>query len=128
MGLLDGRVVLITGAIGAWLAKREGLAMVDVLRQDLRNGVPPAIRVVEAVLVVVGGILLVAPGVITDITGLALVFGPTRRWIAPPVMRWLKTRFAVEAITSEASGFRPPPKPPTEPQRISSETFEHPTR
>lgn len=122
-------LVLTTGAVGAWLAKREGLAVIQVLRRDLQQGVPPAIRVVEAVMVVIGGILLVTPGVLTDAFGLSLVFGPTRRVFAPPLLRWLKERFAVEAITAEASGMRPP-RPQPRPSSISGpdQPFDHPTR
>ena len=81
-------VVVLTGFLGAWLAKREGMGVLRKLRADLQKGLPPAGRIVEGVLVLAGGLLLVTPGVLTDLTGFALIIPFTRRLIAPIVTRW----------------------------------------
>lgn len=80
-------IVLLTGLVGAWLAKREGVGVLRRLRTDLQRGLPPSGRIAEAVLVLCGGLLLVTPGIITDITGFLLIIPFSRRWIAPPVTR-----------------------------------------
>jgi len=80
-------IVIVTGFVGAWLAKREGLGVLRRLRTDLQKGVPPTGRIAEAVLVLVGGLLLVTPGMITDVTGFLLIIPFSRRLIAPPVTR-----------------------------------------
>lgn len=79
-------LVLGTGIFGAWLAKREGFAVLRQLQADLAKGLPPAVRVVEGALVLVGGLLLVTPGVLTDLTGLLLLLPPVRRSIAPRIV------------------------------------------
>lgn len=76
-------IVVITGAVGAWLAKREGLGVMTELREELQQGMPPGSRIAEGVLVFIGGILLVTPGVLTDLTGFLLIFPVSRRWLAP---------------------------------------------
>lgn len=86
-------LIVLTGALGASFAKREGLAVLRQLGEDARSGIPPADRLVEGVLVLVGGILLITPGVLTDLTGLLLLTGPFRRWLAPRVKGWVARRF-----------------------------------
>ena len=88
-------IILITGVVGAWLAKREGLGVLSRLQGELQHGLPPTDRLVEAALVAVGGLLLVTPGVFTDLTGFLLIFPWTRRFITPRLMRWVARRFNV---------------------------------
>ena len=66
-------VILTTGAVGAWLAKREGLSLLKQLEQEARQGFPSGDRIVEGLMVLVAGVLLVTPGVLTDLTGFILV-------------------------------------------------------
>ncbi|TVQ93182.1 MAG: FxsA family protein [Deltaproteobacteria bacterium] len=82
-------IVLVTGFTGAWLAKREGSGMLRKLRADLKRGLPPAARIAEGVMVLVGGLLLVTPGVMTDIVGFAMILPFTRRLLAPVLLRFI---------------------------------------
>ncbi len=78
-------LIIVTGAAGAALAKREGIGVIRQLQQDTLSGLPPANRLVEGILVLVGGVLLITPGVLTDLLGFALIIPLTRRWLAPRV-------------------------------------------
>jgi len=80
--------VLVTGAVGATLAKREGLRVLRDYQRTLAEGRLPPEGLLGAVLVLAGGVLLVAPGLITDVVGLLLLVPPTRRL----VVRWLRRR------------------------------------
>lgn len=79
-------LIVVTGAVGAYLARHEGTAVLGQLRDDLQQGIPPASRVVEGALVVAGGLLLVTPGMLTDIVGFSLVLPATRTRIAPQLL------------------------------------------
>jgi len=79
-------LVLVTGALGAWLAKREGLRVLRDWQGALRNGQVPETGVVQGLLVLVGGVLLVTPGVVTDLVGLSLLLPFTRAAIARSVV------------------------------------------
>jgi len=81
-------IVLVTGVLGAGLAKREGLRVLGRWRSALAEGRMPEEGVLDGLLVLVGGILLITPGVLTDVTGLLLLFPPSRRVAA----RWLERR------------------------------------
>ncbi len=131
--------LLAMGLLGAWLGKRAGFAVMREVFADLQKGVPPADRLVEAALVLVGSVLLVTPGVLTDVTGTVLFIGPVRRWLAPRVKRralaWLTSR-GVRVGTAgpgpgAPDGWRqgpgaPPGPPPRE--RRPRASFEHPTQ
>ena len=78
IGALPTVALLLADAlIGAWLLKREGRAAWVRFRDSLGTKVP-AVEVTDGALILVGGTLLLTPGFITDIVGLALVAPPTR--------------------------------------------------
>lgn len=71
-------LVILTAAIGAALARREGRAAMQRLAHAVENGQQPAGPLLDAAGVFAGGLLLLTPGFITDMLGLTLLFGPTR--------------------------------------------------
>jgi UPF0716 protein FxsA len=81
-------LVLITGVVGAFLARLEGLRTFTRIRSELFQGRMPADSLIDAMLILAAGILLVTPGVLTDAVGLLLLLPPTRAL----VRRRLKTR------------------------------------
>jgi UPF0716 protein FxsA len=75
-------LVLLTGALGAAMARAEGLRVFTSWQRALAQGRLPADGVVSGLLVLVGGVLLVTPGVLTDAVGFCLLLPPTRRLVA----------------------------------------------
>lgn len=116
-------MLVLSGVVGAWFAKREGLAVLRQLGHDAATGLPPAERVVEAALVAAGGLLLVTPGLLTDVAGLLLVVPWTRRRIAPHVLAW--GRRNVTVLPGGPVGGIPRPPSPPRPAPPSS-PFDHP--
>jgi UPF0716 protein FxsA len=87
-------LTIVTGVLGGSLAKREGLKVWRQWRRALDELRPPESGVIEGVLVLIGGALLITPGVLTDITGLTLLLRPTRRAIAARIKQRLEDRIA----------------------------------
>jgi UPF0716 protein FxsA len=81
-------MVVLSGALGAALARAEGTRVLRAWQQALAAGAVPQEGVVSGVLVFVGGALLITPGVISDAIGLLLLVPFTRR----PIARWLAAR------------------------------------
>ena len=75
-------LIIITGIVGAALAKREGFAVLQSIQSDARMGVAPTGRIMEGLMVLVGGVLLITPGVLTDLTGFLLIIPWTRKPVA----------------------------------------------
>ncbi|HWI40679.1 MAG TPA: FxsA family protein, partial [Verrucomicrobiae bacterium] len=55
---------------GAWLAKRQGFLILSRIGEELAAGRMPGSALLDAALVLCGGILLVTPGFFTDLLGL----------------------------------------------------------
>ena len=78
-------LVLLTGAAGAWIARLQGLSVLGRIQRELAEGRLPAAELVEGVLVLAGGLLLLTPGLLTDLMGLSLMIpvfrGAVRAWL-----------------------------------------------
>ena len=66
------------GLVGSWLWKREGIRAWRALSQAFESGRLPAGELTDAALVLVGGILLMLPGFLTDFVGLFFLVPVTR--------------------------------------------------
>lgn len=82
-------IILLTGVIGSWVARSQGLATWRRIREALSRGQLPARDMVHGVLILLAGALLITPGFITDLTGFLLLMPPFRTLIA----RTLRRRF-----------------------------------
>ena len=71
-------IVLLTGFLGAGLARRQGLRAWMAIQRELRDGRMPAAALLDGLLILIGGILLLTPGLLTDLCGLALLLPPSR--------------------------------------------------
>lgn len=89
-------LVLLTGIVGASMAKRQGLLVIQNIQSDVQNGQMPQHTLVEALLVLIGGVLLITPGVMTDFFGFSLIIPTTRRLWVPFVQQWFKERVNVQ--------------------------------
>ncbi|MDR7073763.1 FxsA family protein [Fictibacillus barbaricus] len=72
-------IIFLTGIIGAYLAKREGLETIKKVQSQIQNGQMPADAVLDGACILIGGALLLAPGFLTDIMGFSLLFPPFRK-------------------------------------------------
>lgn len=98
-------LVQVGGAIGFWptfgLLLLGGLAGVATMRftgvrtffrfqSEIAQGRLPGRALLDAVSMLVGAALLIFPGFLTDVAGLALLFVPTRRWLQKRAQRRLE--------------------------------------
>jgi UPF0716 protein FxsA len=82
-------LVVFTALFGVVVARIEGLRKLQQIRQSLSQGTVPAEEMVDGVLIFVAGILLIIPGVLTDLFALILLIPYTRTIFK----RWLRRRF-----------------------------------
>ncbi len=75
-------IIIVTGVLGAYFAKQQGRLVIDAISRDVNSGKAPAKSLVNGLCVLIGGILLLTPGILTDILGFALVFPLTRLFFA----------------------------------------------
>ncbi|MCK4767406.1 MAG: FxsA family protein [Desulfobacula sp.] len=77
-GLNTILLVILTGFLGAWLARMEGMNTMMKLRTNINQGLMPAEELIDAVIIFAAGVVLITPGLITDIFGLLLLWPLTR--------------------------------------------------
>lgn len=82
-------IVIVTGLLGAALARHEGMRAWRAVNAELAAGRVPAAELLHGFLILVAGVLLVTPGVVTDALGFALLTRPIRSRF----LRWLRRRF-----------------------------------
>ena len=71
-------LVIGTGFLGAYLAKLHGISVWRKIQEDLNKGVMPADKLIDGLLILIGGIVLLTPGLLTDVLGFMLLIPVTR--------------------------------------------------
>ena len=74
-------IVVLTGVVGASLARYQGFLIINKIRSDVSSGRVPARELIDGLLVLIGGIVLLTPGFLTDIFGFVLLIPITRNVI-----------------------------------------------
>ena len=98
IGILLTVVLLIAGVpLGIWLTRAEGRAAWRRLSAAVAAGRPPGREVIDGALVLVGGLLFIVPGFITDVIGLLLLLAPSRSVAGAAIARNFQSRLVVAA-------------------------------
>lgn len=71
-------LIILTGIIGAWLAKKEGLQAIRLAQLQTQQGQLPNGVILDGICILIGGIFLLSPGFITDTIGFLLLIPQTR--------------------------------------------------
>jgi UPF0716 protein FxsA len=89
-------IVILTGFLGALLARYQGLQTILSVRESLDRGEIPASEMLDALLIFLAGIVLITPGFLTDIAGLILLIPRTRSlfkaWVQRKFTRWINQK------------------------------------
>lgn len=125
-------LVILASIVGAWIARREGLAALQRLRTALDAGRRPVREVFDGACILVAGAMLILPGFVTDLVGVVLLLPPLRALLYRVLGRRLELRAArgarprsgpgragpVDAIEGRYEEIEPPSPPPADgPQR-----------
>lgn len=91
-------LVVVTGFAGAALARLEGLRTLWSIRGDLARGQLPGNALFDGLAILVGGALLLTPGILTDLLGFSFLLPPTRRFLLGRIRRRLEEKLRSGAI------------------------------
>jgi UPF0716 protein FxsA len=106
--------LFVVGLVGSTLARREGGKVWRSFQSSLAEGRSPEHGIIDGMLVLMGGVLLLLPGILSDALGLALFIPPLRHALA----RVLRGRISRELE------LRPPPAHPFAPRRFEGTSAE----
>lgn len=100
-------MVVVTGLLGAWLAKREGVRVLSQAQQRLQRGEMPTSELLDGVCVLIAGAFLMTPGVLTDVVGFLLLTPAGRRPLHTLSKRWMERWLANSAqrVVVTSAGF-----------------------
>lgn len=81
-------IILADAVLGASLIRWQGWRAITRIQDDLRAGRMPTDAVIDGVLVLAGGLLLITPGMLTDVAGFALLIPPVRALVKRAAQAW----------------------------------------
>jgi UPF0716 protein FxsA len=90
--------LLVIAIIGFIVVRRQGAAAWRSLNRSLQAGEPPSRELADAAVLVLAGVLLIAPGFLTDVLALLLLLPPTRPIARRPLERML-AKAAADRVT-----------------------------
>ena len=116
-------LVIVTGILGASLARWQGFRAWTRIQRELESGHMPGDAVLDGLMILMAGLLLLTPGILTDLVGFSLLIPVCRRVYRSWLVRWAKrnVRFHVDQSGPSSWGDRggvvdgvvePPHEPP----------------
>ena len=88
-------LLIIISATGAWLVKREGMSVWRRFQRQIESGAVPGKEIADGVMILFAGALLMSPGFLTDILGIALLLPPVRAVIRGVLMKQAAKRAGI---------------------------------
>ena len=86
-------LVILTGFLGAFLARMQGMQTLYRIQESLREGRMPSGELLDALLIVIAGLVLLTPGFLTDSAGFLLLIPATRNFIKYWLRRQIELRY-----------------------------------
>lgn len=88
IGVLNtiGLLILIA-VIGSWLLKREGMKVWRRFAEQVQTGQTPTREIADGMCILLAGALMLAPGFVSDVIALLLLFPPTRALVRRRLMK-----------------------------------------
>lgn len=75
-------MVIATAILGSSMLRQQGLATLNKARTRMDSGEMPAQQLLEGLIIMIGGVLLLTPGLVTDLFGFLCLIPLTRQWLA----------------------------------------------
>ena len=89
-------LLLGTALLGAALARHEGLKTLRRVQSKLADGIMPDEELLDGVLILVAGVMLLTPGLLTDVWGVFLLIPASRRIVKRWVRRFFRQRLQMQ--------------------------------
>lgn len=114
-------VCVVTGVVGAWLARTQGGQVLRRVQSRIAQGEVPARDLVDGLMILVAGVMLMTPGFLSDAVGVLLLLPPVRALVRRWGLRVLEQRARATAQARNfyfhSSGFGEAPPERPEPAR-----------
>jgi UPF0716 protein FxsA len=98
-------MIFLAVIAGVSLAKNQGFRLLTQAQEQLRQGTPPSQTALQGLLMLVGSVLLIIPGYITDVVGIFLLIPLTRSLVVKSLKSWLGRQVQRGSIVVQQAGF-----------------------
>ncbi len=106
IGLLPTLALIILAAlVGVAMLRSQSTTLLKHCQAQVQRGEVPAQAMLEALLLLIGGVLLITPGFITDVLGFLCLLPWSRRWL----IAYFSSRVILSSAISPAPHHTPPP-------------------
>jgi UPF0716 protein FxsA len=85
-------VIVLTGVLGSVLTRLQGFIILQKINERLSSGIMPSQEILDGALVLIGGLCLLAPGMIGDAIGLTLLIPWTRLLVRKALTFFIRGR------------------------------------
>ncbi|WP_100488847.1 FxsA family protein [Sporolactobacillus pectinivorans] len=87
-------LLLISAVLGIWTVMKQGLSILRHIRDDLSMHIIPGRPLLDGLCLILGGLLLVIPGLISDAVGLLLLIPSLRGFMRKRIARWFQNKIS----------------------------------
>lgn len=92
--------IIGTGFLGAWLSRTQGAIVYRRIQTELAAGRMPTDAMIDGAMIFVAGLLLVSPGVMTDVLGISAMLPPVRAYYRRQLVGWFHRTFKVSTMVA----------------------------
>ncbi len=85
-------LVVATSVLGAFILKKEGVKAIKNVQEQLNLGRLPGDAILNGFCVLLGGILMLLPGFLSDIAGVLLLLPPTRKLCKKLLLKYMQKK------------------------------------
>jgi UPF0716 protein FxsA len=107
-------LIVLTGLLGATLARWQGLGVLRRLQRETAEGRMPAAPLIDGMIILIASALLITPGILTDMLGFLCLVPRFRNWLRATAWRRFE-RAAAEGrmvVHVHTTGWSVPPHGP----------------
>lgn len=85
-------LIVATGIAGYYLARSEGKVVISSINRQLSQGNLPSDDLLTGLSIIIGGVFLVVPGIVTDIIGITMILPGTREFYKNYIKKVLQNK------------------------------------
>ena len=116
-------LIVVTGILGAWLLRKQGHSILMEIQKNTQQNQMPSEAISKGFFTFIGGLLLLTPGILTDVIGLSLIFPLTQiLWKKFFVGQWQQGIQSGNVQFYSSQNFTEPP-PRENPFQSSQQSF-----
>lgn len=120
-GPLTIALIVVTAITGASLVKRQGRGALRDAQVQMAQGQMPAKQIFTGMCVMIAGVLLMTPGIVTDVLGFLLLVPGVRSKMAGAFASQAQVRMTQGGFSAQ---YQSRPESNTEPEKGGSNTIE----